>query len=93
MAQLAAIFLSVAKAVPAAERLLAQLVVLYVAWKTEQNLADEKSKNARNDAAVDAAARELPKLCEGCPIAVYARGQHGATDSASSVQGGGTGGS
>lgn len=55
MASAVAALLAIIKALPAAESLFAQLLAAYVAWKTEQNLADETAKNARNDALVAAA--------------------------------------
>jgi len=57
MASVVAVILAIIKAMPAAESLFAQLLAAYSAWKTEQNLADESAKNARNAALIAAAAR------------------------------------
>jgi hypothetical protein len=58
MASVVAALLALIKALPAAESLFAQLLAAYSAWKTEQNLADEFAKNARNAALIaDAVAR------------------------------------
>jgi hypothetical protein len=94
---IAAIILSIAKAIPAAERVLEQVIHLYSAWKTQQNLTDEKAKNARNNDAVDSARRtgtnsERVLLCPTCPYSNHAGGQHIASDNASAVSRGGIGG-
>jgi hypothetical protein len=80
MASVVAVILALIKAMPAAESLFAQLITAYSAWKTEQNLADESAKNARNAALIAAAARALPPaptvpdgvrdLCAACPARV-----------------------
>ena len=72
MASVVAALLALIKALPAAERLFAQLLAVYSAWKTEQNLADENAKNARNAALVAAALAARPRLgmhelCAACP--------------------------
>lgn len=87
-----ALILAIIKAAPSLERLFSDVVALWSAWKLQQNADDENAKNARNAAAVDAALRELPKLCPSCPFARNGTGQHGAADSTSAVQGGGPGG-
>ena len=61
MASAAAILLAIIKALPAAESFFSQLIDAYTAWKTEQNLADEKSKNARNAALIAAAVARRPR--------------------------------
>ena len=91
MATLAASIIAVAKAAPAVERLLAQVVALYVAWKEQQNLNDEKAKDARNNAAVDAALGGLPKLCGTCPFANYTGRFDSAADATSSIHQSGAG--
>jgi hypothetical protein len=80
MASVVAVILAIIKAMPAAESLFAQLLDAYTAWKIEQNLADEKSKNARNAALIaEALARARPAapfspgvrdLCAACPARV-----------------------
>lgn len=89
----AAFLLAIIKAVPAAEQILRQLMELYANWKKEQNLTDEKDKNARDAALIDGAAGRLPKLCAECPFAGLGGGQHGAAVAAPSVPAGGSGGS
>jgi hypothetical protein len=81
MASVVAAILAIIKAIPAAESLFAQLLAAYSAWKTEQNLADESAKNARNAALIaEALARARPAappvpdgvrdLCAACPARV-----------------------
>jgi len=80
MASVVAVILAIIKAMPAAESLFAQLLTAYSAWKTEQNLADESGKNARNAALIaEALARARPAapvspgvrdLCAACPARV-----------------------
>jgi hypothetical protein len=78
MASVVAVILAIIKAMPAAESLFAQLLTAYSAYKTEQNLADESAKNARNAALIaEALARARPAappvpdgvrdLCAACP--------------------------
>jgi hypothetical protein len=61
MASVVAVILAIIKAMPAAEGLFAQLLTAYSAWKTEQNLADESAKNARNAALIAAAVARRPR--------------------------------
>jgi predicted transport protein len=75
MGYAAAFLLALIKGLPAAESLLTQLLSLYVAWKTEQNIADEHAKNARNALLVARASVGVRDLCETCP-ARNAGGQH-----------------
>lgn len=50
-----ALLLAIVKAIPAADDLAKEFVAAYTAWKKEQNAADEKKINDRNDALIDAA--------------------------------------
>ena len=61
MASVVAVILAIIKAMPAAESIFAQLLTAYSAWKTEQNLADESAKNARNAALIAAAVARRPR--------------------------------
>lgn len=56
-----AFVIALAKAVPAFASILEQAADGYRAWRINSNNADEVAKDARNDAAVDAAAGRLPK--------------------------------
>jgi predicted transport protein len=75
MGSAAAFLLALIKGLPAAETLFANLLSVYVAWKTEQNLADERTKNARNALLVARAPVGMRDLCETCP-ARNSGGQH-----------------
>jgi len=86
MASAAAILLALIKALPAAEALFSQLLTSYSAWKRDQNLNDENSKNARNEGLIAAALAARPPappdplgpdgvrdLCAACPARVRSR--------------------
>lgn len=94
MGAIAAAIIAIAKAVPACERLLAMVVEAYGVWRHNQNNQLKDEKDARNDAAVDAAVgADGLHLCAACPFAVRGRGQHSAADSPSGLPAGGGGGS
>jgi hypothetical protein len=91
MGQFAALIVALAKAMPAVERLLTQVVDLYAAWKKDQNTTDEKSKDARNAAAIAAARGGLRQLCPACPFAGDGAGQHGPAYPAPAIPSSGRG--
>lgn len=92
MVQLAAFIIALAKALPAAARLLDAVVSLYAQWKIQANLSDEKSCNDRNAAAIAAArVRMLPQLCDACPFASHIKGQYRAPPYAPAVSSSGGG--
>lgn len=89
MASLAAALLAVAKAVPAAERLMSQVVDLYVAWKLNENRKSQLAKDARNDALVDGAgaAVRVRGICPTCGAdTVNGAGQYGGAGETPAVR-------
>lgn len=85
MGTIAAAILAIAKAVPAADRLLAQVVDLYSSWKRQQNAQHEIDKNARNAALVRDAVGGLGMCCPTCGAPRVGAGQHGTTGEAPAV--------
>jgi hypothetical protein len=86
------LILYIAKAAPAFDRILSQLVAAYSAARKQANNNDETAKNARNTAAIadaGAAADRLP-LCAACPFAGAGAGSHGAAAGAPAVPGRGS---
>jgi hypothetical protein len=67
MGSAAAFLLALIKGLPAVERIFNATVSAYVAWKTEQNIADERAKNARNALLVARASVGVRDLCPNCP--------------------------
>lgn len=93
MLSLAAWILSVAKAIPAVEAFIDQFISLYADWKRSKNEDNQKLKDLRNNAAVDAALRGEPVLCSACPFSPHnSGGQHGGDPAGSGVPGNGAGG-
>lgn len=85
VSQLAVLILAIAKAVPAVERIIGQLVELRNARKIESNSADEEAKNKR-DIALIAAARGKLHLCSSCPFGGNSGGQHQGFDGTPGIQ-------
>ena len=93
MASLAALILALCQAVPVAERLLGQVVALYVDWKKSANSADEIAKNARDRADIAAAGQRVRgQLCAACPLADLGGGQHAGPQAEPAVSRGGSSG-
>lgn len=81
------LLLALAKAIPAVDRLISELVSAYIAARIQQNNDDEAAKNARNAAAVAAAAADDGglHLCAACPFARAGAGSHSAAPSAPAI--------
>lgn len=90
MAQIAALLLAIAKAVPAAAKLAEEFTNIYTAYKIQQNNAAQADKDRRNDAAVDAAGSRVPIPEASTPS--DGAGQHSGDTGPLPVPGDGKGG-